>query len=97
MSSSRHKWQDDSACLESGVEMFFDDYEEDTEPYQVRQAVDSMCRGCPVMRTCFAYAKFYELTGVWGGMYMTQGEIDTLFNEHKTPNDWAETYTALTK
>lgn len=97
MSSSRHKWQDDAACLDAGVDFFFDAYEDDTEPYKVRHAVDSLCRDCPVMRTCFAYAKFYELTGVWGGVYMTDGKMDYELNDHKTPNDWALTYTALTK
>lgn len=97
MSSSRHRWQDDAACLGSDVEKYFDLYEEDATGTIVRNEVDSTCRSCPVMRTCFAYAKFYELTGIWGGVYMTQGNIDVTLNSHKTPDDWAKTYVALTK
>lgn len=95
MTSLRHNWQDDASCHRLDVELFFDKYEEPV--YDRRQQVDLLCRSCPVMRTCFAYAKFYKLTGVWGGVYMTDGKIDDMFNEHKTPDNWAETYTALIK
>lgn len=94
--NSRHDWQDDAACLNSDRENFFDNYEEDDEaPHDIRKSVDKMCLGCPVMRTCFAYAKYYELTGVWGGIYMNRGQMDEEFNDHKTPDDWATTYMRL--
>ena len=96
MSYSRHSWQDDAACLESDVEEYFDKYEDDSGEFNIRHKVDSGCRKCPVMRTCFAYGKFFELTGVWGGIYMNNGSIDHAINEHKSPEDWAQTYAALT-
>lgn len=95
MTSSRHDWQDDAACLGEKVNDFFDNYEED-EGGELRQEMDGLCRSCPVMRTCFAYAKYYRLTGVWGGIYMNKGDIDKEMNNHKTPDDWAKTYVAIT-
>lgn len=96
MSYLRHKWQDDALCLDEDVNLFFDKYEED-EDGDIRHKVDEGCRSCPVMRTCFAYAKYYEQTGVWGGVYMTGGEMDIPMNDHKSPEDWAQTYAALTR
>ena len=56
MTSSRHDWQDDAACLGEKVNDFFDNYEDD-EGGELRQEMDGLCRYCPDMRTCFAYAK----------------------------------------
>lgn len=91
---SRHDWQDEAACLGEELNDFFDDYEDDVE---TRTSVDNRCRNCPVMQTCFAYGKYYTLTGVWGGIYLESGEMSKEFNDHKTPDDWAKTYVALTE
>ena len=94
---SRHSWQDDAACLGHDTEEYFDRYEEDTEEnnFSLRREVDARCQGCPVVRMCMTHAKYYQLTGVWGGMYMVGGSIKNEFNDHKSPDDWAKTYKAI--
>ena len=94
MVSARHDWQNDAACLGAELNDFFDNYEDDPK---ARPQVDNLCMGCPVMQTCFAYGKFFASTGVWGGIYLDEGEMSQEYNDHKTPNDWAMVYAALTK
>lgn len=91
------KWTDSSACRNTNLEDYFDNYEQDEEPYELRRAVDAKCIGCPVIRQCFARAKFGKETGVWGGIYMVDGATDESFNNHKSQDDWVRVYMALTK
>ena len=97
MTYSGHRWQDDAACLGDETERYFDWYEEDTEEnsFALRREVDKRCQGCPVVRQCMIDAKYYQSTGVWGGMYMVGGSIKNEFNGHKSPDDWAKTYKAI--
>lgn len=97
MSSSSHKWQGEAACRSTNLESYFDDYENDTEPFDIRTQVDVTCIGCPVVRTCLVYGKYYRLTGVWGGVYLLDGDMDPEMNQHKTPDNWAQLYASITK
>lgn len=89
----QHLWKDKSECLDLDTNIFFDKYEDDIDS---RPMVDSLCRKCPVAKTCFAVGVSGKEWGVWGGIYMENGEISREFNRHKTKQDWASTWQALT-
>lgn len=89
-------WSEQALCHNSvDPEAYFDVYEENKD---IRKAVDSGCMRCPVQRMCFSYGVSTKQWGVWGGVYLADGEIDTEFgyNSHKTGEDWADLWEALT-
>lgn len=88
-----HLWKDEAACLGMETDDFFDNYEEKPE---IRSEIDSICKACPVRRICFANGISGKNSGVWGGVYLEQGDISREFNRHKTKQDWADTWQALT-
>jgi hypothetical protein len=87
------KWQDDAKCLGMDTNIFFDKYEED---HAIARAVDKLCQGCPVNKTCFAVAVSNKDWGVHGGVYLKDGVIDKEFNAHKSKDDWFNTWESLT-
>lgn len=89
----QHLWKDEGLCLHSDTNLFFDIYEEQSE---TRNFVDSLCRSCPVAKTCFAVGVSGKEYGVWGGIYLELGEISKEFNNHKSKQDWSYTWQALT-
>ena len=91
----KHLWKDKALCLKLNIEQnnFFDIYEEQPE---IRNKIDSLCLSCPVAKTCFAVGISGKEWGVWGGIYLTDGEISREFNNHKTKQDWSETWKTLT-
>ena len=92
---SRHRWKDDAPCLSLGdTELFFDKYEEDDS---LRKNIDTLCSQCVMRRTCFATGISGKEWGVWGGVYLENGDISREFNKHKTKQDWANIWTALTQ
>ena len=91
MDLSRHDWRDAAACRGMDTDRFFDTYE--NEPSS-RAATDAVCRSCPVIRACHSWWRAYKETGVWGGIYLTEGEIDDEFSS-KDPDDWAKMYMAV--
>ena len=86
-------WKDKAACLGEKVNDYFDNYEEDVE---LRPIIDQVCRECPVRKICFASGISGKETGVWGGVYIEQGDISREFNRHKAREDWANTWQSLT-
>lgn len=53
------------------------DYGDEDEPFPEPSAVDAamMCSGCPVVESCFAFAKqSKQLHGVWGGVKFRNGK-----------------------
>ena len=81
-------WTDLGTCSSIDLEfvtgdgdIFFDLYEKN--PNQAR-ATDEMCLRCPVTQECFNYGQDNELTGVWGGFYLTKGDVDQSRNKHKS-------------
>jgi hypothetical protein len=89
----QHLWKDDAACLGIDTNTFFDKYEEGVES---RHIVDSVCKGCPVAKQCFAVGVSGKEWGVWGGIYLEGGEISKEFNVHKSKKDWGEIWKILT-
>jgi hypothetical protein len=78
-------WNDLAACKNWATETFFDDYENDIV---TATAVDAMCLSCPVAAQCLEYGRETKSWGVWGGVYLTDGEIDAKLNKHKSEQDW---------
>lgn len=93
MDLSREKWKENAKCLKFDTNLFFDSYEEDPD---LRADVDEMCFGCPVARQCFAIGVSQKAWGVWGGIYLEDGEISKEFNRHKTKAQWGNTWQKLT-
>ena len=89
----QHLWKEEAKCLNLDTNIFFDKYEEDVAS---RLMVDSLCKTCPVARQCFAVGASSKEWGVWGGIYLEGGEISKEFTRHKTKQDWAITWQALT-
>lgn len=89
----QHIWKDNALCLGSDTNDYFDTYEEKPE---TREFVDSLCRTCSVARTCFANGVSGKEWGIWGGVYLQDGEISKEFNNHKTKKDWSYMWQALT-
>ena len=87
------KWKDTASCLDYDTNLFFDKYEEDEK---LRPAIDSLCRKCPVIQTCFAVGVSSKEWGIWGGIYLEGGIISKEFNNHKTKEDWGTTWKYLT-
>lgn len=89
----QHLWKDDASCLGLEQNLFFDDYEDKPE---IRHNVDALCRQCPVVKTCFAVGISGKEWGVWGGIYIENGDISREINKHKTKQDWSNTWQSLT-
>ena len=89
----KHIWKDKAPCLNRDQNDFFDTYEEQVE---TRQEIDKFCMSCPLIKTCFAVGISGKEWGVWGGVYLVDGEISKEFNNHKTKADWSETWKTLT-
>lgn len=87
------KWKQEALCNGDEVNLFFDDYENDLE---VRKDTDSLCGICPMAKICFATAISTKAWGVWGGVYLENGKISRQNNNHKTKQDWANTWQNLT-
>lgn len=66
----------------------FDTYENASSPYSIRVAVDEMCISCPVQSICYDYGTENDQSGVWGGVYLSNGKHDRTRNEHKTRDTW---------
>jgi hypothetical protein len=86
-------WKAQSACLGQDTNIFFEVYEDNAG---VRGVVDKACLDCPVNRRCFAEGVSKEEYGVWGGIYLEEGVISPGYNEHKSPDEWNNIWTALT-
>lgn len=80
-------WQDLSLCHDTDTNLFYDDYESDT---QVAKMIDQMCLSCPVMKQCLERGIDNGEWGVWGGIYLTSGRPDTNKNIHKTQEVWEQ-------
>jgi hypothetical protein len=89
----RQLWKDNSRCLDYDTNLFFDTYEEEESH---RPAIDNLCMGCPVLKTCFAVGISSKEWGVWGGVYLENGKISREFNKHKTKQNWSTVWRTLT-
>ena len=73
--------------------LYFDTYEDNVE---VRPVIDKMCSRCPVAKVCFANGISGKEWGVWGGIYLENGEISREFSKHRTKEEWGELWKTLT-
>jgi hypothetical protein len=89
----RYIWKDEASCLGLDTNLFFEKYED--EP-SLRHGVDNICKECPIRNKCFAVGITGKEWGVWGGIYLENGEVSREFNKHKTKQDWGDAWTALT-
>jgi hypothetical protein len=87
------KWKDNGSCFDYDTNLFFEKYEDDVI---LRPAIDKLCNNCLVQKTCFAVGVSSKEYGVWGGIYLDAGEISKEFNDHKSTNDWSNTWQNLT-
>ena len=88
------EWSDGAECKGVDTNNFFDAYESDPA---IAQNVDRLCREyCPIAKMCFAVGVSHKEWGVWGGVYLKDGVVDKEFNQHKSKQDWNETWESLT-
>ncbi len=80
-------WQDEAKCLNQDVSIFFEIYEDNPK---TRKTIDAVCSECPVQKRCFEQGVSNKEWGVWGSVFLENGEISKEFNSHKT-NDYWET------
>jgi WhiB family redox-sensing transcriptional regulator len=66
----RWGWQEDAACRNMSVDLFFSpDGERQRERERREQGAIRICAQCPVRRKCLEHAlRTPENYGVWGGM-----------------------------
>lgn len=89
----QHLWKDNGLCFDTETNLYFEKYEDQEID---RKVVDSMCSLCPVKKICFANGISGKEWGIWGGIYLEDGEISREFNRHKTKQDWSNIWQALT-
>jgi hypothetical protein len=65
--------------------LFFDKYESDIS---IAKNIDEACLSCPVRKICYDIGVENKDYGVWGGVYLSSGEIDKVRNAHKTKEIW---------
>jgi hypothetical protein len=84
-------WRDKAACASVSTDIFFSTPKSPT----IYQAL-SICKSCPVRKDCFSVGISGKEWGVWGGVYLENGEISKEFSSHKTKSDWGSTWQSLT-
>jgi len=89
----QHLWKDNGACFDSDTNLFFDNYEDNET---LRESIDTLCKSCPVQKVCFANGVSGKEWGVWGGIYLENGEISREFSKHRTKEQWGEMWKSLT-
>lgn len=87
------KWKDSASCVDYDTNIFFEKYEDDET---LRPAIDKLCQGCSVVKTCFAVGVSSKEWGVWGGVYLEGGNVSKEFNSHKTSQNWNDLWQTLT-
>lgn len=88
-----HQWKDNAKCLGMDTNLFFDVYEEDKK---LAASIDKLCQSCSVNKQCFAVGVSGKEWGVFGGVYLKDGAIDKENNNHKSKQDWFDTWQSLT-
>lgn len=80
------RWQSLAACQGMAMpqndrlaveDFFYDTYEREPE---ARDATKEICRRCPVKENCLRAGIENKETGVWGGVYLKDGDIDAELN-----------------
>jgi Transcription factor WhiB len=94
------RWAETATCLGEPSELFFEWYEQ--SPEAASYVDETYCMKCPVQRECLALGVARRETGVWGGIYLEDGEISddsdkrSNHNAHKTEESWGNLWLRLT-
>lgn len=83
--SEDFSWWNLAICRGMETNLFYDKYESDVT---VAKNIDEACMSCPVIKMCYEFGAKNSEYGVWGGVYLSSGEIDKSKNLHKTPEIW---------
>lgn len=67
LDNAGERWMDDGACTASVVDIVA--FTSPSDDVEAAEAV-AMCRTCPVILECRAYATSNGETGVWGGLWL---------------------------
>jgi len=78
-------WWHLGICRGMETNLFYDKYEADPN---VAKNIDEACLSCPVIKMCYESGKEHSEYGVWGGVYLTSGDIDKSKNLHKSQEIW---------
>lgn len=78
-------WWHLAACNGMETDLFFEKYETDVN---IAKSIDECCLTCPVAKFCIASGLDNNEYGVWGGIFLTAGEVDKTRNIHKTEDVW---------
>ena len=78
-------WWHLAICRGMDTNLFYDKYEVDAN---IAKSIDDACMSCPVMKMCYQSGVDNSEYGVWGGVYLSSGEIDKSKNLHKSPETW---------
>lgn len=78
-------WWHLAVCRGMDTNLFYDKYEIDQN---VAKNIDEACLSCPVLKMCYDSGVENSEYGVWGGVYLTAGDIDKTKNLHKTQEVW---------
>lgn len=81
------EWQDLAVCTGQDIRRFHEDYESNP---RTAKLTDQMCLSCPVRKECLQAGVENNEWGVWGGVYLSAGNMDEAKNSHKTPEVWKE-------
>lgn len=78
-------WWHLAVCGNMDTNLFYDKYETDVN---IAKNIDEACLSCPVIKMCYESGIENDEYGVWGGIYLSSGEIDKSKNLHKTQEVW---------
>jgi hypothetical protein len=78
-------WFSLAICRGMDTNLFFDKYETDIN---IAKNIDEACMSCPVAKICYQTGVENDEYGVWGGVYLSSGSIDSSKNMHKTVEIW---------
>ena len=78
-------WWHLGVCRGMDTNLFYNKYEADPN---VAKNIDEACLACPVINMCYKSGVENSEYGVWGGVYLSSGEIDKTKNLHKTAEIW---------
>lgn len=78
-------WWDLALCRGMDTNLFYDKYEVDLN---TAKNIDEACLACPVIAMCYSRGRENSEYGVWGGVYLSSGNIDRSKNTHKSKEVW---------
>lgn len=86
------EWYHVSVCQNMETNWFYDDYEADPV---FAANMDTVCLSCPVRNLCLREGVDNQEYGLWGGIFLNNGKVDTARNAHKTEDVWAQIRSGL--